>query len=219
MPDGEAGEETTADRGHWAGITELMAVVLLSVTAVLTAWSGFEANKWGGEMSIAFSRASSARVEASRHASEANAARTFDLIIFSVYVQAAAENNRPLRDFVQTRFTEHFKVAFDAWTAMSPVHNPDAPKGPFALPEYRPPGQAESAEANARADNQFQKALQYNQRGDDYPLLTVLFALVLFFTAVSQRLTSRRLTLVVLSGALVLLLTGIGFLVSLPKIV
>jgi uncharacterized membrane protein YkgB len=31
---------------------ELVAVVLLSMTAVLTAWSGFQASKWGGEMAI-----------------------------------------------------------------------------------------------------------------------------------------------------------------------
>lgn len=219
MSDEEADQETTEERARWAGLVELAAVVMLSVTAVLTAWSGFEASKWGGEMSIAFSRASSARIEASRHAAEADAARNFDLITFSAYVEAVAERNNILRDFVQNRFTDHFAVAFDAWTAMSPLQNPDAPKGPFALPEYKPPGQAEAAEANARADDQFQKALDFNQRGDNYSLLTVLFALVLFFTAVSQRLDSRRLTLIVLSGALILLLVGVGLLISFPKIV
>ena len=39
-------------------------VVLLSVTTIAAAWSGFEASKSGGAMSIAFSQASAARVEA-----------------------------------------------------------------------------------------------------------------------------------------------------------
>lgn len=212
MSEGDEG----ADR---AGIRELVAVVALAVTAVLTAWSGFEASKWGGEISIAFSRASTARIEASRHVAEANTARNFDLTVFGVYVQAVAEGDAVLREFVETRFTDHFAVAFDAWTAMTPLANTDAPKSPFALPEYRPPGETEAADADARADALFAEALENNQRGDDYTLLTVLFALVLFFTAVSQRLRSAMLTWVVLGGAVVLLLVGVGFLISFPKIV
>lgn len=198
---------------------ELLAVVVLSVTAVLTAWSGFESSKWGGEMSIAFSQASTARVESSRYAAEADAARGFDLDIFGVYVQAVAEGDEALRQFVESRFTDHFAVAFDAWMATQPLQNPDAPKNPFGLPEYEPPGEAEAAEAEARADGLFAAALDNNQRGDDYTLLAVLFALVLFFTAVSQRLRSPVLSLVMLLGATVLLIIGTGCLIAFPKII
>jgi hypothetical protein len=49
--------------GH---VRETVVVIVLSVTAVLAAWCGFESAKWGGEMSIAFSQASSSRIEAAR---------------------------------------------------------------------------------------------------------------------------------------------------------
>lgn len=202
-----------------AGIGELLAVVVLSVTAVLTAWSGFESSKWGGEMSIAFSQASTARIEASRHAAQADAARGFDLNVFGIYLQAEAENDERLRDFVETRFTDHFKPAFDTWLASRPLKNPNAPPSPFALPEYQPPGEAEADEADDRADALFAQALENNQRGDNYTLLTVLFALVLFFTAVSQRLRSIALSRAVLAGAVALMLVGIGFLITFPKII
>lgn len=201
------------------GFRELAAVIVLAVTAVLTAWSGFESSKWGGEMSIAFSQASAARIEASRHADEANAARGFDLDIFGVYVQAVAEDDERLREFVETRFTNHFALAFDAWIALAPLENPETPRSPFALPEYHPPGTAEAAEADERADLLFADALEFNSRGDNYTLLTVLFALVLFFAAVSQRLRSAVLSWAVLGGAAVLLVAGIGFLISFPKII
>src|SRR5690606_22666338 len=161
-------DEESTGRHEW------VAVVVLAVTAVLTAWSGFEASKWGGEMSIAFSKASAARIEAARHAAEADAARGFDLNVFGIYVQAVAEGDTTLREFVETRFTDHFAVAFDSWLGTRPLENPDAPKSPFALPEYQPPGAAEAAEADARADELFAQALQDNRRGDNYTLLTVL---------------------------------------------
>lgn len=58
---------------------ELVAVVLLSVTAIATAWTGFQASKWGGAMSISFSQASSARIEASRQQTIANRMQTIQV--------------------------------------------------------------------------------------------------------------------------------------------
>jgi len=210
--------ESATDPGHTT-YRELIAVVILAVTAVLTAWSGFEASKWGGEMSIAFSRASAARIEASGFNAQADAARGFDLNVFGIYIQAVAEGDDLLRDFVEQRFTDHFEPAFDAWLEQRPLQNPAAPASPFALPEYQPPGLAEADEADGRADELFGQALEYNQRGDNYTLLTVLFALVLFFSAVSQRIKSNALTWVVLSSATVLLVVGVSFLIAFPKII
>lgn len=198
---------------------EMLAVVVLSVTAVLTAWSGFESSKWGGEMSIAFSQASTARIESVRHSAEADAARIVDLNVFSVYVQAVAEDDDLLREFVESRFTDHFNVAFDEWSATRPLENPQAPNSPFALPSYQPPGSAEAAAAEDRAEAKFAQALENNQRGDNYTLLTVLFALVLFFAAISQRLRSPTLGWLVLGGSVVFLTVGIGFLIAFPKII
>ena len=47
--------------GH---VRETIVIIVLSITAVLTAWCGFESSKWHGEMSIAFSEAFSVRIEA-----------------------------------------------------------------------------------------------------------------------------------------------------------
>lgn len=211
-------DEGSEQESH-KGPRELVAVIALAITAVLTAWSGFEASKWSGEMSIAFSQASSSRIAAARHAAGADAARAFDLNVFGVYVQAVAAGDEELTNFVEARFSDHFRVAFDAWIAQEPLINPEAPPGPFALPEYRPPGTAEAEAADEQADELFAKALENNQRGDDYTLLTVLFAMVLFFIAVSSRLQSAILGRVVLAAALGLLVVGIGFLVAFPKII
>jgi cytochrome bd-type quinol oxidase subunit 2 len=48
-------------------------------------------------------------------------------------------------------------------------------------------GDQEAAAAAELADEKFASALESNQRGDNYSLLTVLFAMVLFFTAISER--------------------------------
>jgi hypothetical protein len=202
--------------GH---VREVVTVVVLSVTAVLTAWSVFEASQWGGEMSIAFSKASSARIEASRHAAEADAARGYDLQTFAVWVQAVAQGDEPLAAFVRQRFSPQFAPAVDAWLATEPLQDADAPPSPFALPTYDPPGAADAADADARAEDWFARGLVLDERSDRYTFLTVLFALVLFFASLSARGRTERLRWTVLAVALLLLVTGTGFLLAFPKIV
>ena len=209
------GDEAQDDSGEkWAKVRETTALVLLSVTAVLTAWCGFEASKWGGEMSISFSRASTARIEAARQQGVANNARQEDLTIYAVYVQAEAEGNKQLANYVKERFNPEFEVAYDAWIAAG-----KPTRAPFAMPEYVPPGAAEAAAADQRADTLFAKALVNNQRGDNYTILTVLAALVLFFAAVSSRLTRPRLQWAALIIAAVLFLVGAVVAATFPVII
>jgi len=208
--DGTDGSVT--NRG--AGVRETLALILLAVTAILTAWCGFESSKWGGEMSIAFSRASSARIEAARQQGEANTAQQQDLMIYSVYVQAEAAGDARLAEYVRARFSPPFKVAFDAWVAVGKTAN-----SPFAMPEYVPPGTLESAAADQRADQLFAQALANNQRGDNYTLLTVLAALVLFFAAISGRLKSPGRQWAALGLALVLFLVGASIVATFPVII
>jgi len=198
---------------------EIVAVVVLSITAVLTAWSGFEASKWSGAMSIAFSQASAQRIEAARADGDANAARGYDLNVFGVYVQAVAAGDERQATFVRDRFSPQLATAFAAWQATDPLTNPDAPKSPFAMDAYVVPGKAEAEAAGKRADALFDKALANNQRGDNYTLLTVLFALALFFTAVAGRMRTAQLRWTVQVLAIVVLTVGIVLLATFPVLV
>ncbi|GAA3638379.1 hypothetical protein GCM10022200_22210 [Microbacterium awajiense] len=176
----EVERKKSKKRGKTA--TDIVTVFVLSITAVLTAWCGFESSKWGGEMSIAFSQASSARIQAAAAEGEARDARQFDLTIYTQWVLAVADERPQLAAYIEERFTPHFAAAFDAWEA-----DGRAEAGPFVTEAYVPPGSERAAEMTERADAKFAEALENNQRGDNYSLLTVLFALVLFLTAMSQR--------------------------------
>jgi len=192
-------------------LIDVVGVFMLSAVAIITAWCGFEASKWGGEMSIAFSQASSARVQATNADGRSRDARMFDLVIWANYVQAVAENKTQLADYIEARFTPDFAAAFKAWDAAGRVE-----ASPFANPAYVPTGTREAAELNATADAKFAQALENNQRGDNYSLLTVLFALVLFLTAMSQRAKVPWANWVLLGLAIAVTLVGAGILATFP---
>lgn len=205
-----SGPETRSPE-RWRRVTEILGVFLLSVVAVLTAWCGFQASKWGGEMSIAFSQASGARIQAANADGEARSARSFDLTIYSAFVQAVGEGNDELADYIRERFTPEFRVAYDAWVDDGMVEH-----APFAREEYVPEGSVEATELNALADEKFAQALENNQRGDNYSLLTVLFALVLFLTAMSQRELVLWMGRALLGLAVVVAAIGVIILTTFP---
>jgi hypothetical protein len=205
----EAPEKRPA--GH---VRETIVLIVLSVTAVLTAWCGFESAKWSGEMSVAFSEASSSRMQAARQSGIANAALQADLTIWGVYVQARAQGDTALATFVEKRFTDHFQVAYRAWIAQG-----EPTSGPFRMKEYVPPGTTEAAAADQRADSRFAEALAYNERGDNYALLTVLFALVLFFAAASTRLVRSTAQWILIGVAITFLIAATAILATFPILV
>lgn len=202
-----------------AGWRELIAVILLSVTAIATAWSGFQASKWGGEMSISFSQASTARLEASRAEANSNRQLTIQIQLYTQWIEAYAAGDQELADYLSDRFPEPLASAWEAWIALKPQQNPDAPPSPFDMPEYVTPGSVAAADADARADALFQQALDNNQRGDNYTLLAVVFATVLFFAAVSGRVKRNFSAWFLLGVGLVLFITAAVILVSYPKII
>jgi hypothetical protein len=196
---------------RWRRASEIVGVFLLSVVAVLTAWCGFQASKWGGEMSIAFSQASSARIQAAGAEGAARSAQSFDLTIYAAYVEALGDGNEELADYIRDRFTPEFRVAYGAWVDDGQVEN-----APFAREEYVPEGTLEAQELNDRADEKFAQALENNQRGDNYSLLTVLFALVLFLTAMSQRPLAPWVARTLLGLAVVIAVIGVIILATFP---
>jgi hypothetical protein len=198
---------------------ELLAVILLSVTTILTAWSGFQSSKWGGEMAISFNQASASRINASRLEGTANRKQTIQVALYTQWVQAAAAKNQSLMDYLAARFPEPLKTAFAAWLATNPDTNADAPSSPFVMSEYQVPELAAAKAADHQADLKSQEALRANQRGDNYTLLTVAFASVLFFAAISGRMKARRDQWILLGMGLTIFAVALLLLIFFPKLV
>lgn len=195
---------------------EVVAAVILAVVTIITAWSAFEATKWGGVMAIRFSEANAARTEATQAAARVNAKQAVDVGLFTEYVTARSAGDTALADFIEARFREEFQPAFDAWLALDPLENAGAPETPFTMDEYVIAEQAQAEEATATADLRSQQARDANQTGDNYVLLTVLFASVLFFAGVSNKFSTVRVQQALLGIAVLVLLAGVGILLTFP---
>jgi hypothetical protein len=195
---------------------ELGAVVLLSITTLATAWSGYQAARWSGEQSQHFAQASANRIKAQGESTSAGQLRIDDLLLFDNWLNAHDAGNRRLAAEYRRRFRAEFLPAYRAWLAQRPFTNPRAIPGPLYMPQYRLAAETRAKAFDARADDLYREGTEAKTNDDKYILSTVFFAAVLFSAGISLRLEWRPLRITVLGLAGALLLGGIVFVLTLP---
>ena len=212
----EATEHTSdehAQRDRWVAIFE---AVLLSVVALMAAWSGYSAAKWGTESSLSLAKASSTRSKSSLALIQANQIRTLDSVSFNAAETAYVAHNTKLFQLDIKRMRPGYRPAVEAWIALHPLKNPKAPPDPSYMPQYRVPQQALGVALSARADALFSKGQSAAGTGDKYVRLTVFLAAVLFLVGIGSRFPVRVARYGLVGVAAVLLVISIVQLLALP---
>jgi hypothetical protein len=196
---GSAAELKGRDR-----VITIIEAILLAVVAVLAAWSGFAAAKWGTEASLQLAKASAARTEANRAAYQAADLKNFDSLTFNAWFTAYVAKNKTAMRVAEFRFRPDFLVAFNAWMKTHPFTNPNAPKGPTYMPEYRQPELAQANRLDAVADAHYALGETAGGNSDGYVRTTVYLATVLFLVGISGhfRVRAARLGLIGIGGVI-----------------
>jgi hypothetical protein len=191
VPEGLSPQEVGKEIGEHTGVSILEAV-LLSIVALMAAWSGYAAAKWGTESRVRLAEASTKRTEANRADLQAMALRNFDSSTFEAWFAAFTAQNKQAMTIAERRFRPQFRVAFDAWRATHPETNPHAPKGPTYMPQYREPGLKQAAALDDQATQAFADGSDAGETSDEYVRVTVFLASVLFLVGISTQFKVRR---------------------------
>lgn len=200
---------------NWA---ELWATIILSLATLVTAWAGYEANKWNGLQTSLNLQATALRIDAGQSASKAQQLLSLDVGLFTNWANAAGNENRPLATFYRERFRDEFRPAFDAWLATDPLNDPDAPASPFELPQYRLAAQDEAEELNKMAEQLIQSGEMAGGFADQYTLTVVILAGALLLAGLANRFEWAELRGVVVAVALLILLYCVVTIIRLPSI-
>ena len=189
---------------------------MLSIVALVAAWSGYSAAKWGTESSLSLAKASSTRNKANLATVQATQIRTLDSVSFNAAETAYASRNVGLFRLALNRMRPGYRPAVNAWLATHPLKNPHAPPDPSYMPQYVIPQEAQARVLNARADALFTAGEDAAGTADKYVRLTVLLAAVLFLIGIGSRFPVRaaRYGLNVVAG--VLLVVSVIQLLGLP---
>jgi len=183
-------------------LIEIVAVVMLAVATLGSAWCGFQANQWNGKESDFGRAGTDARVEASRQFGLATQKVAYDASIVAQYAQAFIEGNDKLITFYKTTLIRpEFLPVVEKWEAAVKADG-TPPPNLFQDPAYLTAQFADYQKAEAVANDATQKGDQASALGDDYVLTTLLLASALFFAGVttSFRLRIPRLMLLAAAG-------------------
>jgi hypothetical protein len=212
---------------------ELTEAIILAIATVFTAWAAFQATKWSGVQANSYSAASASRTVASRAADVAATQVNIDVGSFNGWLSAVNDEQTrgeqpiaedgtyvPDRDllsgFLYERFSEEMLPAFDSWITTDPFTDENAPKTPFDMEEYTLEAITTMQELDKSADEQAATARDANQRGDNYVMVTVLLASVLFFAGIGSKMDTMRARVLLLTLALVVLTAGIVLVATMP---
>lgn len=197
---------------------EVLSVIILSLATVGTAWSGYQATRWSGQKSRYSSSANSANMQAATLGNRALLVDSRNVNLFAEWSAAVFLDNQELADYLLERFPSELAVATEAWIALDPMNNPNAPLSPFDMPAYQLVDLEESEQLLVQVEADRVKSSAASQTADRYVLLTVLFASVLFFAGISGKFKSQIIDLCMLVLAFLVFLVVIAVLISYPVI-
>jgi hypothetical protein len=197
-------------------LLSIAEAVLLSIVALLAAWSGYAAAKWSTESRVQLAASATARSKASRAHLASMELRNFDSSTFEAWFAAYTARNEQAMTVAERRFRPEFRVAFDAWRATRPETNPRAPPGPTYMPQYRQPALARATALDNQADEAFATGEEAGKNADDYVRTTVFLAVVLFLVGISTHFPLRAARYGLIALGSVLLVISVVQLTQLP---
>jgi hypothetical protein len=202
---GQTGGGEASDR-H-SRILQTCEAVLLALVTVTAAWAGYAAARWGTASRVEIARASTLRDLATRADLTALSIRNFDSASFNAWFIAFTLNSPQKETIAVRRFRPQFRVAFNAWLATDPLHNPHSAPGPTYMPQYKLADQTKANALDSQADAKFQSGNNAGQIGDNYVRITVFLAAVLFLVGIGSmfKLHNIRYALVTFGSVLLIL--------------
>jgi hypothetical protein len=196
-------------------LLEVLAMLLLGIATVGSAWCGYQASKWNGEQTSLAREASDSRVEATRLFTLATQAVSYDATFVATYAQAYQEKNTDLMTFYRTSLVRPaFLPVLDAWEAQAKAG--EAPTNLLADEEYLDAQYAPYRETDARSEQLTLESGEAGENSDAFVLTTLLFAVALFFAGVTSSFRYRFVRIVLLMAAVLTIAYAAARLVDLP---
>jgi hypothetical protein len=188
-------------------IVQIGEAILLALVTITAAWAGYSAAKWGTESRIDIAQSSTLRNLATRDDLTAISLRNFDASTFNAWFIAFTLNNPQKEAIAVRRFRPEFLVAFNAWMATDPLHNPHALPGPTYMPQYKLPAQTQANALDNQASAKFDAGNNAGLVSDNYVRITVFLAAVLFLVGIgsSFQLTGVRYALIAFGSVLLII--------------
>ena len=198
-------------------LLEIIAVLILGISTVGTAWCGYQASQWNGAQGDLARESSDNRVEAGRLFGLATQKVAYDSSIIGDYAIAAQQGNEQLLAFYRkTLVRPDFAPILDKWIAE--VRAGGTPTNLFEDAAYLDQQFGDYRSAVVRAEAATQASQAAGTTGDSYVVTTILLAVALFFAGVTSSFRYRPARVFLLILAIGTIAVSASRLADLPVI-
>jgi hypothetical protein len=196
-------------------LIELIAVLLLGLSTLGTAWCAYEATQWGGESSDLGRQSAQQTVENARLFGLATQTIAYDSMTVAQYAQAVSDGNTRLRAFYrQSVIRPDFLPTLNRWEAEVRAGRSPVPLGQD--PEYLATQLAPYEKSVAAAAATARQSPEAGPTASAYVSVTILLAVALFFSGVVSTFRYRAARALLLAASLATLGVAASRLASLP---
>jgi hypothetical protein len=171
-------------------ILEILAVLLLGITTVGTAWCGYQSAQWSEHSDDLARVASNQHVEGARLFGATMQRVSYDSMMVAQYAQASAEGKQNLlRFYRETLIRPAFLPVLQRWEAE--VQQGRTPVGLAEDKEYQTAELAEYQKTVVAAEEASRASRQASDVARNYVAITILLAVALFFAGVTASFRYR----------------------------
>jgi hypothetical protein len=188
---------------------EIAAAALLALATLMSAWSAYNSARWHGRSTEYYSKSDFALTRSSELLDMKIQDKIVDSVVFANYVNTILAGDKAATEAYRARLHPRLRAAIDAWEKTAPMTNPEAPRTPFQMAEYKDVYSEESTKVANEARKYSSKARTAMHNSNNFILLTVLFAGVLFFAGISTKFESKKVKLTMLGFGLVVFLASV----------
>jgi hypothetical protein len=203
-------------RKRSTGAIDFLTAVLLSLATVGSAWCAFQSTLWDGIQTFKLMDAHQAGRLASQKEIESYQIKSMNAVLLIQYIDNVKAGNKEMADFYFSRFDPQLKEATIEWLKLDPFNNPGAPNSPMKLTSYKLEEEKAYTEEMDRYIKEMEIANEANHNSDNYVMLTVIFAAVLFFGGIASTLRSNLMRDVSIFLSAVIFIISIVILFFMP---
>jgi len=193
----------------------MLAVLLLGIATIGTAWCGYQASRWNQEQGDISREGSDLRIEANRQFGLATQAIVYDANLVAQYAKAVVDGDTQLQQFFRTTlFRPAFLPVLERWEEA--IKAGETPPNLLQDSEYVGGELADYEATQSKAEAKDLEAKEAGTNGDDYVLVTVLLASALFFAGVTTSFKMQMARLMLIGLAAVLIAYCLSRIATLP---
>jgi hypothetical protein len=185
-------------------LSEMVAVLLLGIATVGTAWCGYEASRWNQDQADLARQSSDLRVESNRQFGLATQEIVYDANLVAQYAKAVVDGDTRLQEFFRTTlFRPAFLPVLERW--QEAIQAGKTPQNLLEDKDYLSSQMSEYQATQSRSEAIDLEGKKAGEHADEYVLITLLLASALFFAGVttSFKLMAARLVLITLAAVLI----------------